>query len=97
MFNTLGLEQNSRTADGVYKTGYCHFDGYIEDGVGQMLLEHYNTEAKVLALLEVGDIRTLGPSIEESEFFKEPGSGAIFYVDYSDVMECNSRNIITCS
>ena len=56
-----------------------------------MLLEHYNTEAKVLALLEVGDIRTLGPSIEESEFFQGKGSGAIFCVDYSDVMEYNEQ------
>ena len=84
-------------ADGAYRSVYCHFDGYIEDGVGQMLLEHYNTEAKVLALLEVGDIRTLGPSIEESEFFQGEGTEAIFCAEYSDVMEYNSRNIITCS
>ena len=54
-----------------------------------MLLEHYNTEEKVLELLEIGDIRTLGPSIEESEFFQGEGTGAIFYVEYSDVMEYN--------
>ena len=38
---------------------YCHFDGYIS-GVGKLLKEYYTTQAKVEALIELGDISALG-------------------------------------
>lgn len=38
---------------------YCHFDGYI-NGVGKLLKEYYTTQAKVEALIELGDISALG-------------------------------------
>jgi hypothetical protein len=41
---------------------YCHFDGY-EDGVGQQLLDHYTDPAKVAALIELGDISSLGERV----------------------------------
>jgi hypothetical protein len=37
---------------------YCHFDGYIS-GVGKTLKEYYTTQAKVEALIELGDISGL--------------------------------------
>jgi hypothetical protein len=37
---------------------YCHFDGYIS-GVGKLLKEYYTTQAKVEALIELGDISSL--------------------------------------
>lgn len=37
---------------------YCHFDGYIS-GVGKLLKEYYTTQAKVEALIELGDISGL--------------------------------------
>ena len=37
---------------------YCHFDGYIS-GVGKLLKEYYTTQAKVEALIELGDISAL--------------------------------------
>lgn len=38
---------------------YCHLDGYIE-GAGETLFEHYQDPEKVKALLELGDILSLG-------------------------------------
>jgi hypothetical protein len=37
---------------------YCHFDGYVS-GVGRILKEYYTTQAKVEALIELGDISAL--------------------------------------
>jgi predicted CxxxxCH...CXXCH cytochrome family protein len=44
--------------DGTVTSIYCHFDGYT-DGVGKMLEKWYTTQAKVEALIELGDISSL--------------------------------------
>ena len=46
----------------LYKTIYCHHDGYLTHN-GAMLLDHYNTREKVLELLELGDLSCLGPKM----------------------------------
>lgn len=45
--------------DGSVKTIYCHHDGYPE-GVGAMLANYYENNAKVDKLLELGDMSSLG-------------------------------------
>ena len=49
---------------------YCHCDGYPE-GVGKLLLEHFNSYEKALNLTTVGDISSLRPL---SPFFDFPAS-----------------------
>ena len=44
--------------DGSVTSIYCHHDGYT-DGVGKMLEKWYTTQAKVEALIELGDISSL--------------------------------------
>jgi len=44
--------------DGSVTSIYCHFDGYT-DGVGKKLEKWYTTQAKVEALIELGDISSL--------------------------------------
>lgn len=51
----IGIENQ----DGTTTSIYCHFDGYIS-GVGKLLKEYYTTQAKVEALIELGDISSLG-------------------------------------
>ena len=41
---------------------YCHSDGYLT-GNGKLLLEHYQDEAKIDALLALGDISMLGSKL----------------------------------
>ena len=48
-----------------YTAIYSHWDGYPE-GVGLTLRDHYDTTAKVSALLELGDISSLYESIGET-------------------------------
>lgn len=56
--------------DGTVKYIYCHFDGY-PDHNGEILQEHYNDEAKIDALLELGDISILAPEIGQYQDFND--------------------------
>ena len=44
-----------KNADGSYDTIYCHFDGYIKDGVGEALRKDHATEEAARALIAAGD------------------------------------------
>ena len=39
---------------------YCHWDGYVVEGVGQCLLEYFKDRSKVQDLLALGEISSLG-------------------------------------
>jgi hypothetical protein len=55
--STIALERE----DGVIQV-YCHWDGYLENN-GRILMEHYDTPAKVAELLSNGDISSLRPTV----------------------------------
>ncbi len=66
---------------------FCYFDGYPK-GVGKTLLENYDTENKVKALIAEGDMNSLGTSIEECDFYKEgPETEPYTIPDCEDVRE----------
>ena len=78
----IGIK-DSRGITGVY----CHFDGYPE-GVGKTLLENYDTEEKVNALIAEGDMSSLGATLEECKFYKEgPDTEPYTIPDCEDVKE----------
>ena len=56
--STIGVKQ----ADGGVKVVSCHWDGYPEH-VGRILHEFYNHEAKVMRLLSLGSLSSLGESM----------------------------------
>jgi len=60
--------------DGTIKSIYCHFDGYPEHN-GEILKEHYKTEAKIDALLELGDLSFLAQDIGMQHDFSDPSPG----------------------
>ena len=47
---------------------YCHFDGYPK-GVGATLRESYTTAEAVSALIDLGDMSTLGKTLEECQAY----------------------------
>ena len=57
-----------------YKGIYLHFDGYPEHA-GKILNEHYKTRSKILKLMKLGDISSLGPEIGKKQDFNNPVSG----------------------
>jgi hypothetical protein len=64
-----------KTNDSI-KSIYCHYDGYLSYN-GRILFNNYNTEGKVMALIELGDISCLHESIEcpENHSFEYPIPG----------------------
>jgi hypothetical protein len=57
-----------KCSDGTFRSIYCHWDGYPENN-GKLLLEHYKDEAKVSALMDLGNISSLNPEIGEKHDF----------------------------
>jgi hypothetical protein len=57
-----------KTSTGQYRGIYCHWDGY-PDGVGATLKEHYTDPNKVSALIDLGDISSLGENVAPSGKF----------------------------
>ena len=53
---------------------YCHWDGYPE-GVGKTLMRHYTDAKKVDALLDLGDISSLGEEIGKKHNFDKRPAG----------------------
>ena len=43
---------------------YCHYDGYLEHN-GKMLLDNYTSTKDVKALISLGNIKSLKPTIDE--------------------------------
>ena len=66
--------------DKQYVGVYCHWDGYIINGVGETLLKHYNTYLKALRLIKRGEIQGLEETLKLSRFFK-PKNKVVFKED----------------
>lgn len=62
--STIAMEQ----PDGRVMQIYCHWDGHLDHN-GQILQEHYRDRAKVLALMMLGDLSSLGNTISEPHDF----------------------------
>lgn len=64
--------------NGTIKAVYCHWDGYLSHN-GKILLESYNTEARVRELLSYGSISSLGHAIGEKHSFDKRDGFCTFY------------------
>jgi hypothetical protein len=57
------------TWDGKVKAVYCHYDGYINNGVGELLCTKYKDIFKVHQLVNGGSMSALGPLVRETKYF----------------------------
>lgn len=48
---------------------YCHHDGYISNGVGQILEESYTDESKVDALMKLGNLSALSEELVDCDSY----------------------------
>lgn len=53
--STIAVKLN----DGKFKQVYCHWDGYVEGGVGETLCKHYNTQELAELVVSGGSISSL--------------------------------------
>jgi hypothetical protein len=66
--STIALEY----ADGTVEQVYCHWDGYLDHN-GEILNDHYTDPFKLQALINSGDMSTLGEDVEDCKFYSERG------------------------
>lgn len=52
--STIWIKKKDGTDNGIY----CHFDGYLS-GVGQTLLDHYQSKEKISELIALGALSSL--------------------------------------
>ena len=57
----IGIVKSNGKVDAIY----CHWDGY-PDYNGNVLVNHYNEESKIRKLISLGDISSLGATLDET-------------------------------
>lgn len=58
--------------DATYMGIYCHYDGYLNEGVGDTLLKHYDTKEKVMNLIACGYCSGIVPNVASYYALGEP-------------------------
>ena len=71
----------------IFTSIYCHWDGYPSH-VGKKLLNHYTDPVKVLALMELGSLSSLGAELGEVHSFDAAAMGT----DFGDVCTAYGRD-----
>ena len=68
---------------GKVRSVYCHYDGYVQGGVGEDLLNHYQDESKIDALLDLGNLSGIGKEIgEKQDFYDFPNQNPNWCLAY---------------
>ena len=75
--SAIGLVEYDGTVTGIY----CHWDGYLEQ-VGRKLFENYTDLEKVVELLELGDLSSLGKEIGHKHPFSPSYASEMTYEEY---------------
>ena len=57
------------TPNGNVRAIYCHWDGYVNNGVGEMLINEWQSAYRVAQLVESGNMSQLGIDIKSSVFY----------------------------
>lgn len=74
----IAVENKNGTIDAVY----CHFDGYIEGGVGETLFTHYNERKLVKQLISHGEMSALGDTIDDTDFYHSDYHGQPLVINH---------------
>jgi len=71
--------------NGKIRAKYCHWDGYVEGGVGQTLQEHYQAAWKIGRMVELGDMSELAAEIDDCVFYgRDRNERDVDAQDYDD-------------
>ena len=78
------FDDDTNTIKGVY----CHFDGYVDGGVGETLVTHYQELEQVKKLVELGNLSSLGEDLETTiAYHRDRNEDFSFFQvdDYDDI------------
>lgn len=67
--STIAIE----LSDGTVRQISCHYDGYPEHN-GKLLHDHWNKVEKILQLMSLGDLSSLGKEVGSQQYFNHPNS-----------------------
>lgn len=80
----------------------CYLDGYIENGVGEILLQHYNSKNRLQVLFSLGDLEVLDKDIIKTakrskagdvNNYIEPAQFGLFYT-WNSIKEYIAKYIL---
>ena len=75
--------------DNSVKSVYCHFDGYISNGVGEWLKSYFNTDKLANKVISEGDISSIhGESVDS--YYSKRGDAIAF--EYFSTVESFLKN-----
>lgn len=80
-------------SDGKFKRIYCHWDGYLS-GVGATLAMHWNNQNKAEALINLGDLSSLGEEIGVKHDFDYHAILSRKYASYKEMQESEEYKIL---
>lgn len=72
--STIAIENSDLTVDQIY----CHWDGYLDNN-GWMLYQHWQDPAKVRAMIDLGDLSSLGYGVGVQHDFDQRDGDCTFY------------------
>jgi hypothetical protein len=75
--------------DNSVKSVYCHFDGYISNGVGEYLKSYFNTDKLANKVISEGDLSSVYGENFESYYSKR---GEEIDIDYYSNLESFLKN-----
>ena len=73
----IGIQHPDGKVHGIY----CHHDGYL-DGVGATLAAHYTTVRRVLDLIQLGSLSSLGEDLDVTQAYHRDRGEELSVSDY---------------
>jgi hypothetical protein len=86
------------TPNGNVRAIYCHWDGYVNNGVGEMLINHWQPAYRVAQLVESGHMSQLGVDLKDSVFYgRDRGETVDISTDeFESILEFSSSYLGDC-
>lgn len=76
-----------------YKGTYVQFDGYVMEGTGEMLFKFWKNPNDIQKLVK-RDIRSIGNSIEDTQFYPDRTSNYMRTNDKSKIIDNNHQDYV---
>jgi hypothetical protein len=85
------------TPEGKVRAIYCHFDGYVTNGVGETLITEWQAAYRVAQLVESGDMSQLGVDLKDSVFYgRDRGESDTDTNEFESILEFSNYYLDGC-
>ena len=85
------------TPNGNVRAIYCHWDGYVNNGVGEMLINEWQSAYRVAQLVESGHMSQLGIDLKSSVFYgRDRGETDVSPEEFESMYQFSSSYLGEC-